>query len=56
MLPIISPTQRLHQNQRNDSRFGESVYRLAKIIRGEPAHELFEVPRDYKIRDGKDNN
>lgn len=53
----VSPELRtVVQIKRNDSRFGESVYRLTNILRGEPAHDLFELPRGYEIRDGKDNN
>jgi hypothetical protein len=36
--------------KRNDPRFGESVYRLTGIRRGEPAHALFEVPSGYTIK------
>jgi hypothetical protein len=34
----------------NDPRTGESIYRLAKIKRGEPSADLFRVPADYEIR------
>lgn len=34
-----------------DPRVGEITYRLTQIDRAEPPHELFEVPRDYKIRE-----
>ena len=35
----------------SDPRFGETTYRLTNINRSEPAHSLFEVPADYKVRD-----
>jgi hypothetical protein len=31
----------------SDPRYGETIYRLANIKRGEPAAELFKVPEDY---------
>jgi TonB family protein len=34
----------------SDPRFGETTYRLTNINRSEPAHELFEVPADYKVQ------
>jgi TonB family protein len=37
----------------NDPRYGEDVYRLANINRAEPAKELFEVPSDYTIKEGR---
>jgi hypothetical protein len=37
--------------KRSDPRFGESVYRLTNIKRGDPAATLFAVPNGYKIRD-----
>lgn len=36
--------------KRNDPRYGESVYRLTGIKRGEPARSLFEVPSSYKVK------
>jgi len=36
---------------RSDPRFGETVYRLSNIVRGEPAAHLFEVPTDYRIEE-----
>jgi hypothetical protein len=35
----------------SDPRFGETTYRLTNINRSEPAHSLFEVPSDYKVRE-----
>jgi len=34
---------------RSDPRSGETVYRLANIVRAEPPPDLFTVPADYKI-------
>lgn len=34
----------------SDPRSGETVYRLANIVRGEPDRTLFEVPSDYTIK------
>jgi hypothetical protein len=36
----------------SDPRFGETVYRLTNISRSEPDPTLFEVPADYKVREG----
>lgn len=36
----------------SDPRFGETTYRLTNINRSEPARSLFEVPADYKVREG----
>lgn len=37
----------------NDPRYGEDIYRLANINRVEPAKELFEVPSDYTVKEGR---
>jgi len=37
--------------RRFDPRFGETVYRLTNIVRGEPSADLFKVPADFKIED-----
>lgn len=37
----------------NDPRYGENIYRLTNINRTEPAKELFEVPADYTIKEGR---
>lgn len=34
-----------------DPRFGENSYQLTNINRSEPAHDLFEVPAGYTIKD-----
>ena len=39
--------------RRFDPRFGETVYRLTNIVRSEPAPELFKVPADFRIDDGR---
>jgi len=33
----------------HDPRSGDTVFRLTKISRAEPARQLFEVPADYRI-------
>jgi hypothetical protein len=33
----------------SDPRFGETVYRLVNVVRGEPSPDLFEVPQGYEI-------
>lgn len=38
-------------SKHNDPRFGETVYRLTNIQRGEPAHSLFTVPEDFTVKD-----
>ena len=35
--------------KRSDPRSGETVTRYTNIVRTEPAHNLFEVPADYKV-------
>lgn len=37
----------------NDPRYGEDSYRLTNINRAEPAKELFEVPSDYTVKEGR---
>jgi len=34
----------------SDPRFGETIYRLESVVRGEPSPELFQVPADYQIQ------
>jgi hypothetical protein len=36
-------------SRRSDPRFGETTYRLERIVREEPAPELFQVPADFAI-------
>lgn len=36
----------------SDPRFGETLYRLTNISRNEPDPTLFEVPADYRVREG----
>jgi hypothetical protein len=36
-------------SRRSDPRFGETTYRLERIVRDEPAPELFQVPADFTI-------
>ena len=37
--------------RRYDPRFGETVYRLTNLVRGEPSADLFKVPADFKTED-----
>ena len=37
----------------SDPRFGETVYRLTNIVRTEPSPDLFKVPSDFRIEDGR---
>jgi hypothetical protein len=46
-----SELQTLLMSKTTDPRTGETVYKLTKILREEPAPSLFEVPADYKIRE-----
>jgi hypothetical protein len=43
--------QTVVMSKNSDPFAGDSVYRLTNINRNEPAHSLFEVPADYKIKD-----
>jgi hypothetical protein len=36
-------------SRRSDPRFGETTYRLERIVREEPSPELFQVPADFTI-------
>jgi len=55
--PINMVTERWYSDElgmavritRSDPRSGETVYRLANIVRAEPPPDLFTVPPDYKI-------
>jgi TonB family protein len=38
-------------SKRSDPRFGESIYRVTNIDRGEPESALFQVPPNYTIKD-----
>ncbi len=58
-LPIASTSERWYSaelqtvvmSKRSDPRFGDTVYRLTNIQRGEQAPALFDVPSDYTIKD-----
>src|ERR1051326_1162785 len=39
-------------SKHNDPRFGETVYRLTNIQRGEPDHSLFTIPENFTVNDG----
>jgi hypothetical protein len=38
---------------RNDPRTGETIYRLTNVVRAEPPADLFMVPSDFEVREGK---
>ncbi|HEV7859838.1 MAG TPA: hypothetical protein VGO91_14575 [Pyrinomonadaceae bacterium] len=44
--------QTVVMTKRNDPLAGETTYRLTNINRSEPDRSLFEVPADYKIKEG----
>ncbi|HEX8098426.1 MAG TPA: hypothetical protein VF507_10330 [Pyrinomonadaceae bacterium] len=44
--------QTVVMSKRSDPMAGETTYRLTNIDRSEPARSLFEVPADYKIKEG----
>ena len=37
--------------ERKDPRNGDSSYRLQRIVRGDPAASLFQVPSDYEVKE-----
>jgi hypothetical protein len=43
--------QTVIMTKHSDPRFGETVYRLTNISRGEPDKSLFQVPSDYVIKE-----
>jgi hypothetical protein len=43
--------QTVVMSKRSDPRFGETVYRLINIRRGDQPPTLFEVPADYSLRE-----
>jgi len=38
------------RSKQSDPRFGVTTYEVTKLDRTNPAHSLFEVPRDYRVR------
>lgn len=44
--------QTVVMTKRNDPLAGETTYRLTNINRSEPDRSLFEVPADYKVKEG----
>ena len=60
-MPISSVTERWYSaelqtvvmSKRSDPRFGETVYRLTNIQRGEQPASLFEVPPDYTVSENE---
>jgi hypothetical protein len=48
----ISPELHLLiMKKHNDPRFGETVYKLTNIARGDPDPSLFQIPSDFRIMD-----
>jgi len=43
--------QTVVMTRHSDPRFGETVYRLTNVSRGEPDKTLFQVPSDYTMRE-----
>jgi hypothetical protein len=58
-LPILVVSERWYSpelkmvlmTKHSDPRMGETVYRLTRLQRAEPAHSLFEVPADYTVKE-----
>jgi hypothetical protein len=58
-MPIVIVSERWYSpelqvvvlTRRSDPRFGETVYKLVNIVRGEPSPDLFEVPSDYRMEE-----
>ena len=38
-------------SRRSDPRFGETVFRLVNLVRGEPGADLFEIPAGYRLEE-----
>jgi hypothetical protein len=47
--------QTIVMTRRTDPLAGDTTYRLTNINRSEPDHSLFEVPADYKVKEGPVN-
>jgi len=45
-----SELQTVIMSRQSDPRFGETVYRLTNIDRGDPDKSLFEIPGDYTLK------
>jgi TonB family protein len=45
-----SQLQTVIMSRQSDPRFGETVFRLTNIDRGEPDKSLFEIPGDYTVK------
>jgi hypothetical protein len=60
-LPIAIATERWYSpelktvvlSRRSDPRFGETVFRLVNLVRGEPGADLFEIPAGYRLEEPK---
>ena len=61
--PLVSVTERWVSaklgldvlRKHTDPRFGETNYRLTKIVQADQPRNLFEVPADYKVEEGGGN-
>jgi hypothetical protein len=55
--PIEIVTERWYSNdidaivlhRHSDPRFGERIYRLVNVVRGDPSPDLFQVPQGYEV-------
>ncbi len=62
--PLVSVTERWYSEKlktdvmrkHNDPRFGETNYRLTRIVQADQPRSLFEVPADYKVEEGPRGN
>ncbi|HEY3442555.1 MAG TPA: hypothetical protein VGK29_17480 [Paludibaculum sp.] len=62
--PLVSVTERWVSaklgldvlRKHTDPRFGETNYRLTKIVQADQPRNLFEVPADYKVEEGGAGN
>lgn len=58
--PIVTVTERWYSpelqmviySKTTDPQFGETVYRVTNLRRGEPNADLFKVPADFKVSEG----
>jgi hypothetical protein len=47
-----SDLQIVMRSKQADPRFGETTYEVTKLERAEPAASIFEIPSDYKVKEG----
>ena len=61
--PLVSVTERWYSaklgldvsRKHTDPRFGETTYKLTRIVQADQPRSLFEVPADYKVEEGGGN-